>query len=223
VPETISFAGIQNPTWVSAKFAEASGGLRTKRFSADSVEMIERVLAESPLGGCHESGPVIEDYYGGQAAVGSVEEAVSIYPVAAVGRVVAMEPGFHVGVAGTMLEARAQSPSNGIEAGERFLVFVPLGDFVFSGKRICAKDPRYWGLPRLGDLIVVFSRRSVYPDVTFLSLDYPRNLAVISEGVLHLAPDLRLDRELSSSSQLDAEAFFRTLAAWISTRHFENP
>jgi hypothetical protein len=189
-PSQIRHPAVDYPIWVSVETAEAKGALESALFHPIAARRIQTIFESTPVHGCYPVGPMIADRYGGRTAPSSLAEASAAYPVRAIGRVIELLPGFLVGEPGTLVIAEVGEESRNVEAGTNFFVFIPIADFDFRGKRVCKRDPRYAGLPKIGDEVLLFAAPPEAVDAQYLSVEYPENLVVVSGAEVLYSPSL---------------------------------
>jgi hypothetical protein len=190
-PQSITDPRVEYPIWVSAELLDSTAGLSAGLLHSLAAERISGIFERTPVHGCYPDGPMIVDYYGGKAAPTSLEEAARNYSVIAFGTVKELTPGFRLGEPGNMVRAEADDGSRGIAPGTPFYVFVPIGDVEVFGKRVCKQDPRYAGLPKIGDQVLVFADPPFSTQQPlYFTLRYPQDFVLISDDSVRLSPDL---------------------------------
>jgi hypothetical protein len=190
-PSAIHHPSVDYPIWVSAGLGQTKGALNPETFSHPVVKnRIARIFEQTPVRGCYEVGPIILDRVGGRPSPKSLEQAARDYPVVAMGVVEELTPGFLVGEPGTMVRAEVEDVSRDLATGSSFFVFIPIAEFEFLGKRICKRDPRYPGLPKIGDEVLLFADPTQAEGVQYLAPEHPESLIWISDREVRYAPSL---------------------------------
>lgn len=211
-PAAIRHPAVDYPIWVSAEAGQIHGALNLKIFSHPVVRnRITRIFEQTPVAGCYQVGPIILDRVDGRPTPNSLQQAARTYPVVAVGVVKELTPGFLVGEPGTLVRAEVEEGSREISPGTSFFVFVPIGDFEFLGKRICKRDPRYAGLPQVGEEVLVFADPSQALTVQYLAPEYPENLVWITDREVRYAPSLAAANSDSDALPSTRADLFREL------------
>lgn len=201
-PDSISYPNAGYATWVSAQLAEQRGLADTTVFHPQARADIAAILGQTPVAGCYEAGPMIVELSGGRNRPLSLEDAARSYPIFAYGKVRELTPGFVIGEAGHLATVEVTEASRGIEAGRIFYVFLPLGKFVFQGKNICKVDPRYAGLPAVGDELLVFADRPALAAKGLWTIDHPEAVVLVSGGQVRWAPALEKARASRPESKM---------------------
>ena len=169
------------PSWVSLALAEKEGstdnGARAL-FAPDTRSIMGRLFDSPPVHGCYELGPDILERVGVPAPPRTLEKAARQKPILLVGKVLALTPGFNIGTLGNLVRVEAEPDSRGILPGTEVLFFVPIGEATFHGKRLCKSDPRFSGLPNVGDEVLVFADRIASMRMLHPPHQQPQNLAL---------------------------------------------
>jgi len=212
-PEAIYHPRADYPIWISAKAAEEKSLGDPASFHPIAAERIRYLLAQTPVAGCQQAGPIINDFAGGRPRPRSLEDAARSYPIFGYGVVRELTPGFQVGEAGHLARVEVTEPSRGVEIGQSFFVFLPLGDFTFHGKKICKEDIRYAGMPAVGDELLVFVDRPDPQKERIFTIDYPEAVVWISGNEVKFAPRMRdaMARGLASAQTFDRAALLMLL------------
>lgn len=199
-PEEIFYPKADFPIWVAATTAEAKSLDDAATFHPMAAERIRHILSQTPVAGCYEAGPIVLEFSGGRNPPRSFQDAARSYPVFAYGIVRELTPGFKLGEAGYLARLEVTQTSRGFADGQSLFVFLPIGDFTFHGKKICKKDPRYAGLPSVGDEILAFAEKPFTKDNLLLNIDYPEAVVIVADEKLELAPPLKNALEARSGA-----------------------
>ncbi len=189
-PATIYDPTVEYPLFVSAKLAETQDTLDPALFEPIGMSRMNAIFDATPVHGCYPVEPIIYDLYEARNPPTSLTEAAQTYPVIAFGTVKELTPGFEVGEAGFLVRVEAREGSRQIDVGKDFFAFIPVGAFTFRGKRVCKEDPRFAGLPKVGDEVLLFTDPPGNASVDLLLIEYPRNLVLISGEEVRYSPHL---------------------------------
>ena len=199
-PQAIFYQQAANPVWISAKAAEQKGLDDPASFHPMAADTIRHILAQTPVAGCYEAGPIIFEFSGGRNPPRSYQDAARTYPVFAYGVARELTPGFLFGEAGNLVRLEVSQISRGFQEGQEVFVFLPLGELVFQGKKICKRDPRYAGLPAVGDEVLVFSDKPFTVKDLLLRIDYPESVTIVTGDKLLVAPAFEQGTDSRSGS-----------------------
>lgn len=204
-------AGYTDPIFVSASCLAkelAQGGIERIRDLFDTliVHQLERAATD----GCADLGHGDENVI--PESRRTFKNAVDSADNILVTRVVARSPGFHHGVAGTLLSLETDHILKGF--GKSFnRIFVEIGTFDIGDLSICKTSFYYPKLPELGDKVVILFNNDWYNrDSPILSLDGFSGLIVLPPS----GPPALSQHYFKSHSALSNTDLEQIITTWIS-------
>lgn len=161
MPDLLEIPALPWPTWVQADTltsALASSEEETAERLHPATRRVLRELAARDVepGRCIEVGTAFVNYIGARNPA-NLESAVKGAEFVVHGRITGSSQGFKADTPGTLLRLEAITVLRGKPTDVEFFFFIPIGDFMFAGHRICKSDSRYVGLPQAGDEVITFS------------------------------------------------------------------
>jgi hypothetical protein len=171
------------PTFVSASAAiSARGEIAANLFHPHAVRSLKAQLAEKPIDGCVQFGPVYWELINFPDR-STLSRTVETSNLTIVGRVVDREYGFMFFEAGQLIEVEVDERIRGEAPLDRYYYFHPVGEFEAGPYRICKSDDRYPAPPELGDRVVLMVPQPVHdPRERFLDIQTAEGIVVLEAG-----------------------------------------